>query len=186
MKTDQNSFLHEEEHIVWESTAEQFKIQEQPFSTWNLVIWLSLAVVLGIYAIAYIPFAAANGTSFSGILLVGCIFAFIPAILTYNSIHDCSTIMNRLKYIITDKRAIIVNRDQYLSMDLTADTPYRIIERSNGTQILFLGSTIHSRLSQARKLAVIGAKGEKNNCSGLVFYSIPNADEACKAARLIK
>lgn len=185
MAAEQNEFLLEGEHILWESNAARFKILEKPFSTWNLAYWIVLAAVLIIYAVTYIPFAMASGTSFTKILFIGCIAAFIPAILVYNSIHDCSTIIKCLKYIITDRRAIVVNKDGCFAIDITPDTPFRIEERPDGNQILFLGSTVESKLSQARKLAVIGDKSDQNKYQGLVFYSIPNADEACKAAGLL-
>lgn len=186
MTTEQQEFLLEGEHVLWESGAEQFKIQEKPFSAWNLACWITLAAVVIIYAAAYVPGAIASGKSLGGIVLVGCVFAFIPAIFTYNSIHDCSTIIHRLKYVITDKRALVVNKDQYLAMDITPDTPFKVETRPNGNQILFLGSTTKSKVFQSRKLAVIGEKDSQNKYQGLVFYSISNAGDACKAAGLSK
>lgn len=186
MTTEQKEFLLEGEQILWESGANQFKIQEKPFSAWNLAYWIALAAVIIIYAVTYIPFAMASGSSFISIILIGCVIAFIPAILTYNSIHDCSTIINRLQYVITDKRALVVNKDQYISMELAPDTPFKVEERPDGNQILFLGSTTKSKLFQSRKLAVTGEKNGQNKYQGLVFYSISNAGEACKAAGLAK
>lgn len=181
---EQKGILTEGEHIVWESKARQFKVQEAPFATRNLILWIILAAVVVIYAIAYVPGAVASGRSLVEILIIGCVVALIPAILTYNSIHDCSVICNQLEYVITNKRALVVNKDQHISMELTADTPYRIETRPDGNQVLFLGSTVKSKLISARTLAVIGSKNEQNQYEGLVFYSIPNANEACKAAGL--
>lgn len=186
MTTKQKDFLLEGEQILWESRAHQFKIQEKPFSAWNLACWGALVLVLIIYAAVYVPFAMRTGTGITGILLCGGVLAFIPAILSYNSIHDCSTIINRLEYIITNKRAIVVGKDECRAMEITPDTPFKVEERPDGNQILFLGSTVNSRLAESRKLAVIGDKNKTNGYQGLVFYSIQNAEKACQAAGFVK
>lgn len=184
MKTEKRGFLSEGEEILWTGSANKFDIQEKPFSQWNTAYWAALSIVLAVYMSAYLPEALANGSRISGILLTGFVVAFIPGILTYNSIHDCHTILTQ-EYFITNKRAIITYKNTFLSMELNPDTPYRIEKRPNDNQILYLGTTTDSKLAEARKLAVIGDKDTAGDYQGLVFYSIQNAEDVCKTAGLM-
>lgn len=180
MKDYLNGVLKDGEQVLWEGKPEPFKLLEGVYKKSILTLWGILGAVYVLAVVGYLSTAIKRGDPFASIMmLVVVITVFIVFILTV-PISDRKTLITSTRYILTDRRAIIINKAGVKSMPVNKETPCKVAHLDNNTDVLYFGDACEIKADKSRKAAVAGitASGSKD-ITGLAFYGIKDAKEIC-------
>lgn len=181
MNSQAEKFLMKNEKVLWEGKAEAFQLLDAPYRTIFPIIWGVTGVITAAFIGLYLPFFFRSGSTLGQFAMAFLCFMAVPLFVSLEPFALKRSLEKKITYVLTDKRAMVVNNGKAKIMNLEKGTPVRIEKLSNGSDILYIGeSACNSSTYSSRANAVHGfhdADKEPDDYAGLIFYSIKNADQ---------
>ena len=181
MKKFYESHLLDEEVVLWEGHPEPFSLLEGAYATSLTASWALAALSVIAYISFYIPYAIANNYWGKNALIISITIGACVACVLCMPFIDKRTLEKKTTYILTNRRAIVISGQNMKSMFIGVNTPYEIRQMENGAGIILMGSAVKSRLRNSRSNTLTGIPDAKDRSkiTGIVFYSVENADLIC-------
>ena len=181
MKKFYESQLLDKEVVLWEGHPEPFTLLEGAYVTSLITSWTLAALSVIAYIFFYIPYAITNNYWGKNALIISVAIGACIACVLCKPFIDKNTLEKKTTYILTNRRAIVVSGQNIKAMFIDANTSYEIKEMENGAGIILMGSAVKSRLRNSRSNTLTGIPDEKDRSkiTGIVFYSVENADLIC-------
>ena len=183
MKEYQDFDLLDGEEILWQGKSEPFGILSGPYRRRLILTWIISAVVLVTFAASYLPYAVRSQSDLVQIIFTSSLVGIVPVSLCFYSIKDVKTIQSKLRYVLTNNRALLLGANELRHIRISENTAYRIEVCDDGTEILYIGDGCRTKAGSSRKHTIMGVRGDDSNytkITGLVFYGLKNAEEVCK------
>ena len=184
MKTSIYEHIEEDEKVLWSGEAEKFdtfdKTHKKKFIFKTMFLFIAVvAMIAGYIKVSYIN----DGVLRWPILILVALIFVAPTVTFF---LDAEKLKKKVKYIITDRRLIVVN-------DVARDMPFAAIKEAemrtdeDGHTSLLCGDYARKlKANQIRNRAVIGVATRDEDtgiCKQFVFYALP---ESQKIKQLLK
>ena len=181
MKKFYESHLLDKEVVLWEGHPKPFTLLEGAYAISLTASWALTFLSVVAYFFFYIPYAITNNYWGKNALIISITIGACVACVLCMPFIDKRTLEKKTTYILTNRRAIVVSGQNMKSMFIDANTPYEVRQMENGAGIILMGSAVKSRLRNSRSNTLNGILDEKNRSkiTGIVFYSVENADLIC-------
>lgn len=175
--------LLDKEVVLWKGHPAPFHLLEGAYVTSLTTSWGLAALSVIAYICFYIPYAITNNYWGKNALIISVTVGACVACVLCMPFIDKRTLEKNTTYILTNRRAIVVSNQNIKSMFIDANTPYEIKQMENGAGIILMGSAVNSRLRKSRSNTLTGIPDEndKSKLTGMVFYSVEDADLICNA-----
>ena len=184
MKSDNEQYLLKDEKVLWEGKAEPFELLDKPYRNIFPVIWGVSVVIIAAFAGLYIPFFFRSGSTPGQFCMAFLCFVAPPLFVSLEPIFTKKTIEKNLSYVLTDKRALVINGKKVKAMVLEDNKEARIEKLSNGKDVLYIGKdACNSKTYSSRTNSVYAFHNPSKDpdvYTGVIFYSIPDAAQLCQ------
>lgn len=155
---------------------------EGPYKKSILTKWIILGTVYIAAVVGYFAKSLGRGDSFSNIIMLVLVLSVFAVLIIMSPISDRKTLVVGTKYVITDRRVIVIDKDKdgVKSMQLNKQTRCKVTHLDNHTDVICFGEACEAKDNKFRSLAVRGVfEGKDKEIKGLVFYNINDAEEVC-------
>ena len=172
-----DAILKGDEKLLWSGGAGKFKVLDEVYKP-KLIkdTIISLAVLAALIA-GYIALAAKNNADVSaGVIIVLVIMLmFIPV----RMLTDSNKLMKKIRYLITDKRLIIITNNVESIAYAGIKTAKLRTDKAGMTSLVCGKRAIGSSDGKLRGLAATGCHMDENGkeCDAFVFYALDDPDE---------
>lgn len=170
--------LRENEHVCWQGKPATLRILERGVKFQTLRKWiLTVAFTTGLLVV----YCSANenwSTGFIGLVALVAAVILASPFMEVHSVQKC-------RYYITDQRAILQARDKtFYYMNLDEIDEYRVVEDLADEKCLVLGSILFPEINKQLRWRACHPKMDvksndgQDSAQGMVFYGVPNLDDA--------
>lgn len=184
METNVQKYLLDGEKVIWQGKAEPFQLLDKPYRNIYPMIW-SVSAVIGIAFIGfYIPYFFRSGSTFGQFLMAALLFVVPAFFISVDPFITKRAIENNIVYVLTDKRALCINKNKVKAMVLEQNSEIRVDKISNGCDVLYIGKdACESSAFSSRTNTVYGFHNPSKDpdvYTGMIFYGIKNGQELSK------
>ena len=180
MKDYLDGVLENGEKVLWEGKPEPFELLEGSYKKSILTRWIILGAVYVALVGGYLAKSLGRGDSISNILMLIIVLTIFAVIILMAPISDRKALIANTKYVITDKRAIVINKDGAKAITLSKQTRCKVAHLENHTDVVFFGEACDVKENNSRSVAVKGlSSGKGKEITGIIFYGVNDAKELC-------
>lgn len=169
------------EKILWKGRAEPFAVMDGTNKGKIVRNMVTSSVIIAAILIAYYVVAISRSIGAGQNIVITLLAVGIWGFTLSGPYTLTRKLMKETEYVFTNERAIMVGRFSAVALPISERTKCRIEKMDNGKDILYMGEAVNTKPAAARAVAVAGISDEKGGPTGLVFYSISDAEEICKA-----
>lgn len=179
MKDYLNGILENGEKVLWEGKPEPFELLEGVYKKSILTKWIILGAVYIAAVGGYMVKSISRGDAFANIMMLVVVLTIFLVLFIMAPVSDRKALLNT-KYVITDKRAIVINKDGAKSITLDKQTRCKVAHLENHTDVICFGEACEVKDNNIRSIAVRGVSaGKSKDLTGLIIYSVSDAKELC-------
>ena len=181
MNKTYESHLMENEVVLWEDRPVPFKLLDSVYKNSLLTSWIICGLVVIAYLALYIPYSIANELMGSNVIVISIVIGACVTCAMARPIIDKNNLEKKTTFVLTNHRALVINGTNLKAMFINSDTPCKIVKMDNGASIILMGSAVNTSLKKSRSNSLMGVLDENNKSklSGMVFYSVNNAEKVC-------
>ena len=169
--------LREHEEVCWQGVATEFPLLDSVNKRSILLKWILTVAIAGAVLIPYMS----NQEEMS-VSCIGLVALIVVVILASPFVEQWS--LRQQRYWITNQRAIVMTRDKSIFyMELNEIDGYKLLTDMAAGQCLVLGTNIFPEIEKQLRWRACHPKTDiqgtgHGNATGLIFYSVSNADAA--------
>lgn len=167
------------ETLKWSGCPEQSKLTEAPFNTRLYITWGVAVVVLIVTCALLLPIAVASDVHRVETTVLFLVLNFAPIMLSVQPITDKRRLEKATLYAVTDRRVIVISKDEVMNLPLDETTKFAIENRHDGNGNICINDAIGKKIAKSRTFSVLGVRDSDKNVTGLVFYNVKNPDAVC-------
>lgn len=167
------------ETLKWTGRPEASKTTEAPFNTRLYITWGITAIVLVVTCALLLPIAITSEVHRVETTALFLILNFAPIILSIQPLTDKRRLEKATLYAVTDRRVIVISKDDVMNLPLDETTKFAIENRHDGNGNVCINEAIGKKISKSRTFSILGVRDGDKNVTGLVFYNVKNPDAVC-------
>ena len=187
METSAEKYLINGEKLIWQGKAEPFQMLDKPYRNIYPLIWVVSAVIVVAFIAFYIPYYFRSGSTFGQFVMAAVLFLVPTLFIALDPFITKRSIEKNLFYILTDKRALCINKNKVKAMVLEGNTEVRVDKLSNGSGVLYIGKdACESTAYSSRTNTVYGFHNPTKDpdvYTGMIFYGIKDAQALSEKIR---
>ena len=169
--------LREQEEVCWQGAPVEFPLMDNANTRQILLKWILTVAVAGGILIPYLRNQEERSVGFIGLLALVVVLILVSPVVERWSLRQ-------QRYWITNQRAILMTRDKSIYyMELDEIDGYKLLTDMAAGQCLVLGECLFPEIHKQLRWRACHPKTDMQSTSqggatGLVFYSVNNADAA--------
>lgn len=169
-----------DETVLWVGQSESFPLMNKDSKTSLLIRFIICGILLIAFTLGYALYCKYSGTEFSAIACI--IGVAILAFLVWAPFGDRRTVLRSSKYVLTDKKAIQVGKNDSLFVMHRDNSGIKLEPMENGCVTVLLGSAMKlPRKKWVSASAIPIHADDGNGIAGMVFYNVKKTDELINA-----
>ena len=177
MEKELKDCLRQGESVCWQGVPVDFPLLDNANTRSILLKWILTVVIAGGVLIPYLKNQQEISMGFIGLLTLVVVLIVVSPVVERWS-------LKQQHYWITNQRAILMTRDKSIYyMELDQIDAYKLLTDMAAGQCLVLGECLFPEINKQLRWRACHPKTDmqstsQGNATGLVFYSVSNADAA--------